>query len=210
MQIGGGNPLSQVIVKDSAAVTVTAANAADKQKVTVQSDLTYLPVEDGSHVAPASAGFVVTRRIDRLDPSGAPSAKLLLDQPGKTVALTVGDVVEDSVEIVNPAERHHVAIVVPLAAGIEPLNPTLATAPPEATPSAEPTLKPSYMAFLDDQVTYFYETLPKGTFSFHFRGKASVPGKFIQPAAYAQLMYDDGVNANGAGALVTIERAAAQ
>jgi uncharacterized protein YfaS (alpha-2-macroglobulin family) len=86
----------------------------------------------------------------------------------------------------------------------------LATAPPEATPSAEPTLKPAYTAFLDDQVTYFYETLPKGTFSFHFRGKASTPGKFIQPAAYAQLMYDDGVNANGAGALVTIERPAAK
>ena len=210
VQVGGANPLSQVIGKDSAAVTVTAAGATDKQKVTVQNDLTYLPVEDGSHVAPASAGFVVTRRIDRLDPSGAPSAKLLLDQAGKTVALTVGDVIEDSVEIVNPSERHHVAIVVPLAAGIEPLNPTLATAPPEATPSAEPTLTPSYMAFLDDQVTYFYETLPKGTYSFHFRGKASVPGKFIQPAAYAQLMYDDGVNANGAGALVTIERAAAK
>jgi uncharacterized protein YfaS (alpha-2-macroglobulin family) len=209
VQVGGSNPLSQVIAEDTAAVTITAASATDKQAVTVQSNLTYLPVEDGSHVAPASAGFVVTRRIDRLDPSGAPSAKLLLDQPGKTVALTVGDVVEDSVEIVNPSERYHVAIVVPLAAGIEPLNPTLATAPPEATPSAEPTLKPSYMAFLDDQVTYFYEALPKGTYSFHFRGKASVPGKFIQPAAYAQLMYDDGVNANGAGALVTIERAAA-
>ena len=62
------------------------------------------------------------------------------------------------------------------------------------------------MAFLDDQVAYFYETLPKGTFSFHFRGKASVPGHFIQPAAYAQAMYDDAVNANGAGAMVAIDR----
>jgi uncharacterized protein YfaS (alpha-2-macroglobulin family) len=210
LSVGGDHPLVQMIAKDSGAMTVTAATATDKQPLTVESDLTYLPVEDGSHVAPTSAGFVVTRQIDRLDPAGAPSAKLVLDQPGKTVALTVGDVVEDSVEIVNPAERHHVAIVIPLAAGIEPLNPTLATAPPEATPSAEPTLKPAYTAFLDDQVTYFYETLPKGTFSFHFRGKASTPGKFIQPAAYAQLMYDDGVNANGAGALVTIERPAAK
>jgi uncharacterized protein YfaS (alpha-2-macroglobulin family) len=206
ISVGGAHPLERVIAKDAGAVTITAAGASDMQKVTVQSDLTYLPVEDGSHVAPASAGFVVTRQIAKLDPTGAPSNKLTLDQPGKTVALTVGDVVEDSVEIVNPTERHHVAIVIPLAAGIEPLNPALATAPPEATPSAEPTLKPAYMAFLDDQVTYFYETLPKGTFSFHFRGKASVPGKFIQPAAYAQLMYDDGVNANGAGALVTIDR----
>ena len=45
------------------------------------------------------------------------------------------------------------------------------------------TLAPSYVAFLDDEVRYFYDTLPKGTYAFHFRSKASVPGRFIQPAA---------------------------
>lgn len=208
ISVGGDHALQKVIAKDAGAVTITSAGASDKQKLTVASDLTYLPVEDGSHVAPAFAGFVVTRTIAKLDPTGAPAKQQLLDKPGQTIALNVGDVVEDSVELVNPTERHHVAIVIPLAAGIEPLNPTLATAPPEATPSAEPTLAPSYMAFLDDQVAYFYETLPKGTFSFHFRGKAGVPGHFIQPAAYAQAMYDDAVNANGAGAMVVIDRPA--
>ena len=163
-------------------------------------------MEDGSHVAPASAGFVVTRDIAKLDPTGAPAKRTLLDQPGKVITLAVGDVVEDSLDVVNPVERHHVAIVIPLAAGMEPLDPGLATAPPEATPSAEPTLAPSYTAFLDDQVAYFYETLPQGTFSFHFRSKASTPGRFIQPAAYAQMMYDDAVNANGAGAIVAVDR----
>ena len=210
LAVGGDHALQRVISKDPGAVTVTSPSASGKAKLVVESDLTYLPVEDGSHVAPASAGFVVTRDIAILDPTGAPSKKQLLDKSGQTIALNVGDVVEDSVEIVNPVERHHVAIVIPLAAGNEPLNPTLATAPPEATPSAEPTLAPAYTAFLDDQVAYFYETLPKGTFSFHFREKASVPGHFIQPAAYAQAMYEDGVNANGVGAMVVIERPAAK
>jgi uncharacterized protein YfaS (alpha-2-macroglobulin family) len=209
ISVGGEHALQRIIGKDAGAVTISAAGASETQKIAVQSDLTYLPVEDGSHVAPASAGFVVTRDVAKLDPSGAPAKKQLLDHPSLTIALGVGDVVEDSVEIVNPAERHHVAIVIPLAAGMEPLNPTLATAPPEATPSAEPTLAPAYTAFLDDQVAYFYETLPKGTFSFHFRSKAGVPGHFIQPAAYAQAMYDDAVNANGAGAMVVIDRPAA-
>ena len=40
-----------------------------------------------------------------------------------TLALAVGDVVEDHVQVVNPKDRHYVAIVVPLAAGVEPLNP---------------------------------------------------------------------------------------
>jgi uncharacterized protein YfaS (alpha-2-macroglobulin family) len=113
-------------------------------------------------------------------------------------------VVEDSAEIVNPEDRHHVAVVIPLAAGMEPLNPELATAPPEATPSAPPTLKPTFVAFLDDQIAYFYETLPKGTYDFHFREKANVPGSFIQPGAYAEMMYNEAVNGNGAGAMVTI------
>ena len=207
--VGGDHPLLRIVAKDPGAVTVTAANASDKQGLVVESDLLYLPVEDGSHVAPVSAGFVVTRDVAKLDPTGAPAKRQLLDQPGATIALHVGDVVEDSVEIVNPVERHHIAIVIPLAAGMEPLNPSLATAPPEATPSAEPSLTPAYTAFLDDQVAYFYETLPKGTYSFHFRSKAGVPGHFIQPAAYAQMMYDDAVNANGAGAMVAIDRPAA-
>jgi uncharacterized protein YfaS (alpha-2-macroglobulin family) len=209
VQVGGEHALQRVIVKEPSAVTVTSPAASAQQKLIVQSDLTYLPAEDGSHAAPASAGFVVTREIAKLDPTGVPSKKQLLDKAGQTVVLSVGDVVEDSLEVVNPAERHHVAIVIPLAAGLEPLNPGLATAPPEAMPSAEPTLAPSYTAMLDDQVAYFYETLPKGTYSFHFRAKAAVPGSFIQPAAYAQMMYDDAVNANGAGALVTIDRPAA-
>jgi uncharacterized protein YfaS (alpha-2-macroglobulin family) len=206
ISVGGDHALQRVISADAGAITLIAAGA--QQKLAVESDVTYLPAEDGSHVAPASAGFVVTRDVAKLDPTGAPSKKQLLDKPGTTIALAVGDVVEDSVEIVNPVERHHVAIVIPLAAGMEPLNPTLATAPPEATPSAEPTLAPSYMSFLDDQVAYFYETLPKGTFNFHLRSKAGEPGRFIQPAAYAQMMYDDAVGGNGAGALVTIERPA--
>ena len=57
------------------------------------------------------------------------------------IRLNVGDVVEEVVELVNPEDRTHVAIVLPLAAGLEPLNPNLATAPAEATPSAGPTLR---------------------------------------------------------------------
>ena len=126
-------------------------------------------------MAAAANGFVVTRDSALVDPSGAPPKHVKLEKPGTEIKLSVGDTVEDSLEVVNPSDRYHVAIVIPLAAGMEPLNPTLKTAPPEATPSAEPTLAPSYVAFLDDEVRYFYDTLPKGTYAFHFRSKASVP-----------------------------------
>jgi len=150
----------------------------------------------------------VTRDSALIDPTGAPAKHVKLDKSGTEIKLTVGDTVEDSLEVVNPADRYHVAIIIPLAAGMEPLNPALNTAPPEATPSAEPTLAPSYVAFLDDQVQYFYDHLPKGTYAFHIRSKAAVAGRFIQPAATARMMYDDAVTGNGAGAAVVIAPAA--
>ena len=85
--------------------------------------------------------------------------------------------------MVNPTERHYVAIVVPLAAGMEPLNPNLATAPPEAKPAGTLTLAPTYVAYLDDRVAFYYNTLPKGTYDFYFRTRATVAGSFIQPPA---------------------------
>jgi alpha-2-macroglobulin len=202
--LGGAHKLERVVLRDGGAVSLSDAPATPAQNLTVQSDLTWIPAEPGSLVAPAEAGFVVTRESALIDPSGAPPKHMALDKPGLEIKLTLGDTVEDSVDLVNPIDRYHVAIAIPLAAGMEPLNPEIKTAPPEAKPSAPPTMAPSYVAFLDDEVRYFYDVLPKGTYDFHFRSKASVPGRFTQPAAHAELMYDSMVSGHGPGALVTI------
>jgi hypothetical protein len=125
------------------------------------------------------------------------------------VNLAVGEVIEERVRIVNPSERHFVAVIVPLAAGMEPLNPNLATAPPEAKPTGTMTTPPTYAAYLDDQAAFYYDTLEKGTYEFAFRTKATVPGTYIQPPAKAELMYDGTVRGNGAGAKIEVSRAAA-
>ena len=209
LALSGKQPLQRVVTTDGGAAQVTAAGATAANPVSVQDDLTWLPEADGSTVAPAANGFVVTRESDLIDLSGAPPTRTLLSQAGITLHYNVGDVIEDHLEVVNPQERHYVAITVPLAAGMEPMDPALATAPPEATPSAPPTLAPSYVAFLDDRVSYYYDTLPAGTFDFYFRTKASVPGRFIQPAPQAVMMYKDSVSGNGAGAVVQIDAPAA-
>ena len=108
------------------------------------------------------------------------------------------------VRVVNPAERHFVAIVVPLAAGMEPLNPNLETAPPEARPTGTLTLAPSYADYRDDLVAFYYDTLPKGTYDFYFRTRAQIPGRFIQPPAKAEMMYDGSVVGTGAGAWIEV------
>ncbi|HUH83076.1 MAG TPA: alpha-2-macroglobulin family protein [Stellaceae bacterium] len=182
------------------ALVVTAS--APGEPLGLLADTRYLATADGSNVAASAEGFVVNEAVQKLE-AGQPVS---LDQPAKRLEFAVGDVVEQQLELINPEERHQVAVVIPLAAGMEPLNPGLATAPPEAKPSHAPSLEPTYVAFLDDSVEYFYETLPKGTFDFAFRSRATVPGRFIQPAASAEMMYQEAVRGNGNGAEVVIER----
>ncbi len=175
-------------------------------KVVVRAETSYVPAADGSQVAPASSGFVVSRELLRYGKEGEPPERIALAVPGATQSFAVGDVVEEHVQVVNQAERHYVAVVVPLAAGMEPLNPNLATAPPEAKPIGVITLAPTYLAFLDDQVGFYYDTLPGGTYDFYFRTRATTAGSFIQPPAQAELMYDGAVRGHSAGARIEVAR----
>jgi len=172
------------------------------QPLAVLIDQSYLPFEDGSKVAALAEGFAVASSIKRVAAGQATE----LDQPGQKLSFAVGDIVEQTAEVVNPGERHQVAIIVPLAAGMEPLNPNLATAPPEAKPSEAPSLAPTYAEYLDDQVAFYYDLLPQGTYRFAFRTRATVPGRYSLPPASAEMMYDGSVRGNAAGAEVVVER----
>jgi uncharacterized protein YfaS (alpha-2-macroglobulin family) len=167
-------------------------------------DTRYQPTEPGSHAAPVQQGFVVTRQSFRVPASG-PGERLAPDGDG-SIKLAVGDVVEEVAELVNPEDRTHVAIRLPLAAGMEPLNPNLATAPAEASPSTRPTLQPTWVSFQDDHVLYAYDSLPKGNYRFLFRTRALIPGSFTQPPGEAEMMYRMGVYGASAGQGVVISR----
>ena len=65
---------------------------------------------------------------------------------------------------------------------------------------------PTYAAYLDDQVAFYYDSLPKGSYDFYFRTRANVPGRYIQPAAKAEMMYDGSVRGNSAGSRVIVEK----
>jgi hypothetical protein len=204
--LGPQSPIAYLVGTDGGAGSVAVQAGSSPKPVLVRVETQYLPAGDGAQVAARSDGFVVTREMLKTLAGGAPPERIALAEPGKTVHFAIGDVIEEHLRVVNPKDRHFVAVVVPLAAGLEPLNPALATAPPEAKPSNSLTLKPTYVAFLDDQVAYFYDTLPKGTFDFYFRTRASTEGTFIQPAARAEMMYDGTVNGNSAGARVEVVR----
>jgi uncharacterized protein YfaS (alpha-2-macroglobulin family) len=97
-----------------------------------------------------------------------------------------------------------VALVVPIAAGFEPLNPNLETSSSDAKPSQADSLNPTYVQRLDQEVRYYFTELPRGTHTFHFRVRASNQGSFVHPSPWAELMYREEVRGRGAGMRVVV------
>jgi alpha-2-macroglobulin len=201
LEIGPNSPIVQA-ASNSPAKIVLRSEA--KKPLIVRAETSYLPQALGSQAAAGTSGFVVSRESLRQRGAKEPADKMVINKPGTQIRLSVGDVVEEHVEVISNIKHNYVAIVVPLAAGVEPLNPKLATAPAEATPSGTLSVTPSYVAYLDDQVTFYYDELPKGAHHFYFRTRATIPGQFTQPQARAELMYDAAVHGESAGAVVEV------
>lgn len=191
---------------DAAAPWSIVADAASAPLV-ASDNVSYLPAAPGSAAKADAAGFVIGRDgflvpakpdlpLEKLTPTGAEPA----------IALTVGQVIEDRVEVVNPELRHHVIIEAPLAAGMEPLNARLANAPAEAKPSQPDTIAASYQARLDDRMVYVFDELPAGNYRFYFRSRATIPGSFNQPPSTVEMMYRRTVNGSSAGARIVVGR----
>jgi uncharacterized protein YfaS (alpha-2-macroglobulin family) len=202
LTLDGNTPVLRRSFVDSAPITLTNSGTAP---VLALVETRYQPVEPGAQAQAVATGFVLTRRMLKIAPGGGPAEMVATDAEG-ALTLTAGDIVEDVVELANPEDRNHVAISIPLAAGMEPLNPNLATAPAEATPSSAPTLAPTWTSFGDDRVFYAYDRLPKGNYRFVFRSRALTPGSFTQPPGEVETMYQQGPYGASPGRRVVIGR----
>ncbi|TPW17309.1 MAG: large extracellular alpha-helical protein, partial [Halothiobacillaceae bacterium] len=203
LQLGSAQHLVRATSIQPTAIEVELPSSATTP-IAIRSESRYLPVADGAQVEAKVNGFAVRRELLRWLSDDEPLQRLEIGTGGQEIALKIGDVIEEHLEVVNGEDRTYVAVVVPLAAGLEPLNPHLATAPAEAKAKGEITLAPTYAAYLDDQVTFYYDSLPKGNYHFYFRTRATIEGRFIQPAAFAEKMYEQAVNGNSAGVRVVV------
>jgi len=167
----------------------------------------YVPTQPGALARADQHGFVLTRTLFRVPPPrGAVHPPMTRIEPGPdgAIHLAPGDVVEELDEVVTPEDRTQVALHLPLPAGLEPLNPALATATADAAPSAGPTLAPSYASYGDDEVVAVWLTLPKGTYSLRTRMRATTDGVFTQPPATAEMLYQPSVSAATGGEKVIV------
>jgi hypothetical protein len=204
LEVGGKSPVAFFETDVSGELLLKSSRSDGPLTVREQSEM--VPVTGGKKARAEARGFVVTREMLRIaDEPGVAPEKIPLNEPLQ-LSFGTGDVVEEHIQVINQLDRNYVAVVVPLAAGFEVLNPNLQTAPPEATPTGAITSAPAYSTYYDDQVAFYYDRLPKGTYHFYFRTRATTPGSYAQPPAFAEMMYDRTVRGRSPGASIDVVR----
>ena len=152
--LSGGTGAGRVDGEGALLEQTVSAHEAFEVRAPRDGDLVHLAVETRieNHGSPAlsarvAQGFVVRRSWHLVSNDDAPMAALSAtnDNGVRTLALKAGDVIEEHVEVVNFADRYHVAVTAPKAGGVEALDPSLSTAPPEAQPSAPDSISATYV-----------------------------------------------------------------
>lgn len=158
-------------------------------------------------LAAAEHGFTVTRSYRGLDK--ADDVKQSADGSWQIKA---GSRVEVTLTMQANAERYHVALVDPLPAGLEAMNPALAVTS-QTMPDGEN--EESEMSWLgtwyeqqnlrDERVEAFTTVLPEGVYTYRYIAKATTPGNFVVPPAKAEEMYAPETFGRSASAKVVVE-----
>jgi len=174
----------------------------DKQDLTIQKDgAGWLYYRIGMKYAPASLklepadyGFVVERRYEGVDKPD----DVTRDKDG-VWHIKAGTRVRVKVTMVNENRRYHVALVDPLPAGLEPMNPALAvTGPVPQDPSEQKSRGPYWWWYAPwyehqnlrvERVEAFAALLWEGVHDYSYVARATTPGTFVVPPTKAEEMY---------------------
>jgi len=162
---------------------------------------------------PYDAGFVVERRYEAVDDEG----DVRRDDDG-TWHIKSGARVRVRLKMVADGRRYHVALVDPLPAGLEALNPALATtgALPE-DPQGESGSHGGgdywwwwrtwyeHQNLRDERVEAFTSLLWSGVYDYDYVARATTPGRFVVPPTKAEEMYHPETFGRGSGDVVVVE-----
>jgi hypothetical protein len=152
-------------------------------------------------LAPADYGFAVTRKYEAVDDAGD-----VTRQADGSWTIKAGARVRVRLQMVATSRRYHVALVDPLPAGLEILNPELAVT--EAVPQDnQPTTVTEagsrswgyywwwsrnwfeHQNFRDERAEAFASLLWEGVYNYSYVTRATTPGSFVVPPAKAEEMY---------------------
>lgn len=157
---------------------------------------------------PVDRGFYVTRSYEGVDDP----ADVKRNDDGSWL-IRRGAKVRVTLQMVAPSRRYHVALVDPLPAGLEAVNPALAGTEPIDNPnrgSSKPWFwwyRPwfEHQNLRDDRVEAFSTLVYGGVHEFSYIARATTPGEFIAPPPKAEEMYSPETFGRGRGEVVVVQ-----
>jgi alpha-2-macroglobulin len=171
--------------------------------------LSYAPAD--LTLEPLDMGFLVKRTYEAVDNPD----DVRQDGDG-TWHIRAGSRVRVRLTLVAPSRRTHVALVDPLPAGLEPINPELAVA--ESIPRDEQEQQESgrdwwwwwwrwyeHQNLRDERAEAFTTLLYEGAYEYSYVARATTPGTFVAPPAKAEEMYHPEVFGRSASDWVIVE-----
>ena len=168
--------------------------------------LNYAPAD--LSLDPLNRGFVVQRTYEAVD---GPE-DVVQDEDG-TWHIKLGARVRVRLTMIADNRRYHVALVDPLPAGLEAINPALTVSqsiPPDAN-GRDPV--PywwwgnwyQHQNMRDERLEAFTTLLWEGVYSYDYVARATTPGTFVTPPSKAEEMYAPEVFGRSSSDLVIVE-----
>lgn len=133
---------------------------------------------------------------------------------GPVSGASVGDIISVTVTIVAPNDLYHALVEVPIPAGVEPIDVSLATTSDLLMgPTLEQTTDkqspwrvwtPTYTDIRDEKVALFATHLRAGAYVYTFQVRATTPGEYRVLPVYAEMMYFNEVWGRSSGSQFTV------
>jgi uncharacterized protein YfaS (alpha-2-macroglobulin family) len=169
--------------------------------------LQYAPTD--LNLDPLEMGFVVQRRYESLDDPEA----VYQDNDG-IWHIKAGTRVKVTITMEADNRRYHVALVDPLPAGLEIINPSLAVSENIQQDPTSPDYRYGWwwwgtwyehQNMRDDRAEAFTALLWEGVYDYTYNARATTPGTFVVPPAKAEEMYSPEVFGRSGSDLVIVE-----
>ena len=186
-------PLHMVDEAAPSAITIQSRGAA---RIYARMAVTYVH-RDFSTVIALDSGFGVARQFSVAHHDGGNLTEERLDETRGDASCAVGAVVVVRLHVAVVTTRHHVAIVVPIPAGMEitnSLNPWSCVSP-----------HADRINMRDAQAEFFVSYMPAGEYDYSFETLATRPGTFVVPPARASEMYAPEVFGRTKATVITVK-----
>jgi hypothetical protein len=181
-------PMTELLDQAASGETNLVVSKEGEGRLYYRLGLRYAP--EDLDLDPLDRGFVVQRTYEAIDDAG----DVTQDADG-TWHIKPGAEVRVRLTMVADSRRTHVALVDPLPAGLEPLNPMLAVTGPIPVDDQQPVDTYWWWQWFehqnlrDDRAEAFTSLLGAGTYEYTYVARATTPGTFIVPPTKAEEIY---------------------